>query len=62
MDLNKLTFVSRSVQGRSSSRISSKCGGCLHLLCPHGQQDSIVPAMINKFEIDREKLKQKNIR
>jgi len=63
MDLNKLTIKSQeALQGAQqiSQNLQQNVVDVLHLL--HvllGQQESIVPTIVDKLEIDREKLKQK---
>ena len=63
MDLNKLTIKSQeALQGAQqvSQNLQQNVVDVLHLLYVLiGQQESIVPTIIDKLEIDREKLKQK---
>ena len=63
MDLNKLTFKSQeALQGAQqiSQNLQQNVVDVLHLLYVLlGQQESIVPTIVDKLEIDREKLKQK---
>lgn len=63
MDLNKLTIKSQeALQGAQqiSQNLQQNVVDVLHLLyILLGQQESIVPTIIDKLEIEREKLKQK---
>jgi ATP-dependent Clp protease ATP-binding subunit ClpB len=63
MDLNKLTFKSQeALQGAQqvSQNLQQNMVDVLHLLYTLlGQSDSVVPTIVDKLEIDREKLKQK---
>jgi ATP-dependent Clp protease ATP-binding subunit ClpB len=63
MDLNKLTFKSQeALQGAQqlSQNLQQNVVDVLHLLyILLGQSDSVVPTLIDKLQIDREKLKQK---
>jgi ATP-dependent Clp protease ATP-binding subunit ClpB len=63
MDLNKLTFKSQeALQGAQqvSQNLQQNMVDVLHLLYTLlGQSDSVVPTIVDKLEVDREKLKQK---
>jgi len=63
MDLNKLTFKSQeALQGAQqvSQSLQQNVVDVLHLLYVLlGQQESVVPKIVDKLEVDREKLKEK---